>query len=348
VVDTEYTEKLAQGRLLAMTPWVKFEEEFQASNHKLDCSSGTVSPYYRYWIKDTPELWLWWNHTPKPPWCKDRTYFDNLVPNQDYGYYVQAAAARIYSSGWDALTFGAELSKTVAMFRGMLSRWMALVVRSLKGDPSGFARLWLEARYGWRTLFYDMQDIDKAIKNLNEGRKRFRETAGKWADPVVETTTYTNTAAWGTLTASVTSTMKIGTRGTVVADINPPQLMFNPLTTSWELMTFSFVIDWVINVGQFLESLSFLALQREYVAAGGVSITYDAVQTSSYSPSSGFGGTWKLNSHYSASYVKRIPHSVSPIPMTKLRLDEYKVLDVVSIFVTWLVKAETVRLATRR
>jgi len=259
-----------------------------------------------------------------------------LAQGLDYDYYVQAVAAKIYSNGWDALTFTAELTKTVAMFRGFVGR----VIRQAS-SPKGLASLWLEGRYGWRTLAYDLIDIDKAIRNLDDGRKRYRDRVGGNTSQYL-TTTHTNGAAWGTLTCTAHINRKIGVRGTIVADIEPPRFGFNPVTTAWELITLSFVIDWIVNVGQFLEAMSFLALSRAYVAAGGIMIEDDITQTSSFAKAGNVSpGYWSLQTHAKATFIRRIPSAVDPIPLPKLRIGALKVGDLVALLVQKVLGGKT-------
>jgi hypothetical protein len=267
----------------------------------------------------------------------DQVAIKNLIPtigNSDY--YVQAAAAKIYSQGWDALTFGAELSKTVVMFRSFLTRWASLA-RSGKLES-----LWLEGRYGWRPLVYDMKDINKAINNLNEGRKRYRDSVGSTTTKTWKQINTIN-AVYGVLTCTTTYTDTFGIRGSIVADIEPPRIQFNPITTAWELMKLSFVVDWVLNIGQFLESLSFLALQREYYAAAGFQVKRSYIQTSNFVPAVGCLGTWYTDSRGEATLTQRIPTSVSTIPLPKLRLGAFKVLDLVALFLQAVTRGRGVK-----
>lgn len=321
--NTEYTYLVAKGKLLPMTPWTGYSHRFRVISGVQDVYMPTINPYYRYWTEGAPYSW----QTSSPqPWVIGRSTLEAVLDTKDSTYFVQAAAAKLYSSGWDTLTFTAELTKTIVMFRGFISRITQL---ALSGKLES---LWLEGRYGWRTLWYDMKDIDKAIQNLDEGRKRFRDKVGTTISGS-STRVDSIITSYGTLTLNTAYTDKIGIRGTVVADIEPPRFQFNPITTAWELMRLSFVVDWVINVGQFLEGLSFLALAREYTAAGGLSITRKYSQTSSLALTAGCFGNWNTSSEGEGTLVRRVPSSVSTIPLPKLRLDGFKVLDLIALLI---------------
>lgn len=321
--NSDYRDRLVQGKLLPMTPWTGFRSDFRVTLGVFEAYMPTITPYYKYW---SDGLYTWLISGTMPPWYLGQSNLQNILNQYDARYFVQAAAARIATSGWDALTFGAEFSKTVAMFRGFTSRLISLA------KAGKLEKIWLEGRYGWRTLVYDLKDIDAAIRNLNEGRKRYFDRVGTTISKVETRVDAQAPTGYGTFTCTTTYTHSIGLRGSVCADIEPPRFQYNPLSTAWEVTKLSFVIDWIVNVGQFLDSLSFLALQREYTAASGLMIKSDYKQVSDVSWVSGCYGTWVIESEGHGELVNRIPASVSTIPLTKLRLDAFKVLDLVALF----------------
>lgn len=253
----------------------------------------------------------------------------------DPDYFVQAAASKIYSSGWDSLTFIAELTKTVAMFKGFVRRLISLALRGR------LDKIWLEGRYGWRTLVYDMVDINNALANIDSHRKRFRESVGtnqEWSvihDHVVPLD------GLNSATYRAVDTILVGLRGTVAADIEPPTFQFNPFTTAWELIGLSFVVDWVINVGQFLESMSFLVVNTKYTAAAGM---YGEMTRVWSVPSTSASGGYTVDfvtvdeQLCFVTRTVRTPATVSKSPLLQLRLDGFKVMDLVAILLGRLVK----------
>jgi hypothetical protein len=333
--NSDYRDRLVHGKLIPMTPWTAYKHWWKVSFGSFEAFMPTISPYYRYWFTGIPHTWVKGTPNIAPPWVTSQAALQNDLNQYDTDYYVQAAAAKIATSGWDALTFVAEFSKTIAMFRGFGARVIKL------SKAGRLESLWLEGRYGWRTLVYDMIDIDKAIRNLDEGRKRFFERVGGNTHKVSSRVDNYGTDVYGTWICTTTYTDTIGLRGSVCADIEPPRLGFNPISTAWELMRLSFVIDWFLNVGQFLDSLAFLALEREYTAAGGKVIVRKYSQTSSVSWVAGCYGTWASDSEGEATLINRIPASVSTIPLTKVRLNSYKVLDLVALVVQAVVGSKT-------
>jgi len=306
----------------------------------------------------TYSKWTWSNgpasHTSK--WRYNET--TDLVPfssdpelQEEQAYRLQQAASRIYSSGWDALTFIGELKDTVKTFRGMKQRYANDIsnilrkvdslrnpryrgkFRTTKDIHDILANGWLEGRYGWRTLGYDLKDIAKALARIDSQRQRFREAAPGTA---VKTAT-SGTVNWSWAFCNGQHYWKkehsFQPRALVVADVKPPKLAFNPLVTGWELAPLSFVVDRFVNVGQYLESMSFLALATSWT--GSVSYLYEMESTQNIkilnwvSP---YSGTFTTSGSASVKVVVRHPMNTLPIhPLAKVRIDLWFGLDLIEL-----------------
>lgn len=175
-----------------------------------------------------------------------------------------------------------------------------------------------------------------AIQSLDRKRLRFSERQGKSFSEANVTDSTTDYYVWRVKT-SVTTTTRVSVRGTVTADVRPPAFMFNPVVTAWELVTYSFVIDWVINIGQMLESWSFLVIAEDYSASGGIfidhkveTITSDVASNIPTSVGTAFGGvsSWSSGEYL---YTRRTPTSVSTLPHFALNLDALKVGDLLAL-----------------
>lgn len=272
-----------------------------------------------------------------PTWCRSESELEELVDWDEASYWRQKAAARLYNSGHDTLTFLAELHKVRNMF---LSRARRLadtrnrpIEKHLKDKPGD----WLESRYGWRTLLFDLEDLNKALTTLGARMSRVSErTGGKtsWSDE--SSSPYTHTAVSGSVTRMWTTTIQY--RGHITADFSPSSFRFNPITTAWELLPYSFIIDWFIGVGQSLEALSFLTLSNDHTSSFGVRVDVEEKWVGTVSPRgptyiSSPKASHDVNWTAEASFVlvRRVPGPVSSIPQTKLRLDTWKVFDLLAI-----------------
>jgi hypothetical protein len=247
-----------------------------------------------------------------------------MIPqgSNEFDKYLTAAAARIYSSGWDALTFLAEFGKTVGMFRNLTGRTIDQM-QSGRIDEK-----WLESRYGWRLLIYDIKDIIKAVNSLDEHRMRYRESVGSTKSESFSDTHYYYSTLYNSETV-FTTVAEVGLRGTIVADIEPPKIALNPITTAWELIPYSFVADWFVNVGKYLESMSFLALSHKHYAAAGLSAKVTRIGTSevSWVDPSWTASEYSFNSYCVSESTVRNPASVPYSPSIDVNIDATKIAD---------------------
>lgn len=313
-----------RGDLLPMTPWLRFESEGSITSCGYDASyPGTFQTWTDYSFNDR---WM-------------LTEDDLLSYAGDAGVdprdYVQVAAARIYSSGHDTLTFVAELRSVKRMFLNLAKR----LVRMVK-DPSyknvksvdDVANLYLEARYGWRPFINDLISLERTISSLDDSRKRFKERAGtSWATSVVHEVPWSYSSSKGTVV--ITDDVQVSFRGCVVADISPPDFAFNPIITGYELITFSFILDWFVNVGQWLSALSFLSMSKAHVASTGLLV--EVSRTATVAGASPQNQYTSVNAHLTASSSAVLKtRSPSSVPMgitTITRLDIFKMVDLLSI-----------------
>jgi hypothetical protein len=115
----------------------------------------------------------------------------------------------------------------------------------------------------------------------------------------------------------------------------PPRFSFNPITTGWELVRFSFIIDWFLQVGQFLSAMSFLVSTNQYVASNGVKLNYTETQTVVGStPKAGWSvlaasGTSTVTTELRTRWPTTVPMKI----YANLHLDVSKVLDLMALLV---------------
>lgn len=327
-----YHKRKRAGELLPFTPWEKFTKRVTWTGRLQYSHAGSST----IWYTDSN-----WSHpTSLVPWDPTLTDMRNATSGYDTRPYIQAAASSIYSQGFDAFTFLAEFRKTVAMFSQAVGRLRAMEdtfqqwyrkVGSKTHPAIALGNFWLEYRYGWRTLWYDMVDIAEALTGLNQGRTRFKQRAGK-STKTAKSVDYTYAGTFG-FTVTAVDEVNTSLRGNVVADIDPPEFQFNPLTTSWELVRFSFIIDWFLGIGQWLATLSFLFFETDYAAAGG--LYYTVKRTWSITNTTASPGyvvnIAQTSGQLDMVYRIRTPQAVPNFPLFNVRLDIPKVADLLAI-----------------
>lgn len=325
VCTPHFHERKRRGELLPYTPWYQFEvsggvtggsyeTSWDDPNVPCDASTTVINPFVPYddlWIITSGEI-------------------ENVLSNYDFHNEVMRAAAAMYSKGHDTLTFLAELHKTRDMFSGV-ARKMYRAYRRGKPRKEDFdvAGAWLGVRYGVRPLIYDIIDIEKAINMLDEEKKRtrFTQRAGS-SYSYTEEEVIPGRWSGGDQETSIVTTYNISVRGSITADFKPNAFSFNLLRTGWELVPYSFVVDWMIDIGTYLEAMSFLTLQTAHTAAGGFKVEASK-QYRRYSTSteSHYGGSFTVSASTDAEYVRRVPTSVGLHPKLNFRFDDLKGID---------------------
>lgn len=315
-VDTKNFHKLKrEGKLLPFTPW---EQVSYSGNYARKTNWNENGTYH----SDVIGPYSWYPGPTQFPIGK----LEGLIQEVDYDSLVQQAAARIYASGFDTLTFLAELHKTRRMFQDMLSR-------NLDNLLSGrLYKNWLEARYGWRILILEMQDLYNTIENLDDTRTRFKERAGR-TERNIDSWVETHDLGFAVAKWNFNDEIEISYRGSVVMDIEPPSFQFNPIVTAWELIPYSFVIDWFIGIGNWLEAMSALHFSTGHVAAGGVQATLKRT-CKSLAPTwaTGWSGTLDSESNCTVEYTKRIPTTIpKSLPSAGTGLNVSKIIDMLAL-----------------
>lgn len=281
------------------------------------------------------------------------------------------ALAKARTQGFDMLTFVAEWHKTVELIKGFRTRTLfraervagALTRKSGKHSKpiadtaEAFAETWLEGRYGWRILRYDIEQINKSLTRLNEIRSGIIRASAE-SSATVSRTVYNTTTAAGlgirtTPTSSAPSAYGIYsviqnrtyTRrcGVLLDAIVGDILSIDPLVTAYEVIPFSFILDWFVNIGDVVAAYSPFATEN---LLGAWTSFKEEVQTQTFYNANGpstkksYGGYYMLldvGGTWSSSVLKttytRSPISPSVGLTWDLRLDAAKLTDLASIFV---------------
>lgn len=194
------------------------------------------------------------------------------------------AIARARTDAFDAGTFAAEFNKTLGMilrFRENVFGRAESIVRDLNRTRKGakgakalkhavttFDQAWLEGRYGWRTLAYDLNDINQSYYKLTSSDwKVLKRSYAKdevhsvdtWSSKVcrIIMTNGTIFNDWTYVNGSLTGTKTIQRRAGCIIELFLNDIAFlDPLVTVWEVIPFSFILDWFFNVGKNISAYS--------------------------------------------------------------------------------------------
>lgn len=133
-----------------------------------------------------------------------------------------------------------------------------LGISSSKREPRGsnVPRKWLELQYGWKPLYSDVYGACDALRKRNKADWRVTAKSTAKATETRYATWNTTEAGYGTVTVERRALVRIDALPYNEALISLASLgITNPLTVAWELVPFSFVVDWFMPVGNYLDSL---------------------------------------------------------------------------------------------
>lgn len=230
---------------------------------------------------------------------------NSSVPlNKGWGYYDSnrsvvrdRALAKVFSelrSGPNLIVDLAEGGSTLRMLKGTLRFRSVLkdffkelvIPRKLRGASAGQRRLdymtskWLEYRYGWSPLvmsIYDAFDqlnreIQTDIKTIKARSSHYRE--GSFAEDTsgFNPTSHVTAPAVGARSTTWTwskqhkceYSIRFAPQGQQIWDWTA----LNPLSIAWELLPLSFVADWLIGMGTYLETLENSAIYSRFFLDG--------------------------------------------------------------------------------
>lgn len=243
-------------------------------------------------VKPASGTWLTGYNVGPPPYLSVKWDFNEAYAYPDVigvpavsssimDSLILSAVARLKQSMLDALTTLAELRDLRRLFTSVAfslrqlihlvsHRSVAITRSNLRRRRSGrglrsqdpfqvFAALWLQYRYGWLPLVYAIQDALRALNASIEngqmlvGTASYTETLND--SRTVDTVSTVNEKRTDTTTIQGTRKYSVKAYGKV-NNTSRARFAFDPLITAWELVPFSFVVDWFVNVGDFIQAWS--------------------------------------------------------------------------------------------
>jgi len=307
------------GELLPHTPY----HAFRVTGSAAGTSNLIYDPPGPDWSKQWIVHGKW---VPDTSWIVSYDELNALRPELERRF-VDAAAAKIWQRGHDTLTFLTELRDVRKLFVDTVKRILGL---KFPKDWRQMSNDWLSYRYGWRVLLFDLNDLTDAIVNLSHTMVRLSEKTGDRSNSFTVTET-TNSGFYTNRVYRYTRQVEILRRGSVVADIAVPKFKFDLIQTAWEKIPYSFVFDWIINVGQYLSTLDFIWMSTDYTASVGclVKMKKELFITTTLKPYC--TGTEFCTASSSGELRWRVPTELSNRPHLNVKIDGLRLADLISL-----------------
>jgi len=293
----------------------------------------------------------------------------NLVREQPLTFKAASdARSRINPLAVQGIVAAVELPKTIDLIRstalslGKLIRGIKTGNLSLVGEAIGGQQLrsgsagrflkqsaynrWLEYRYGWRPLIMDLQG---ALKALDKSRSRpIRATARGKAEQTMNRTfnqsiTYPITGS-ETYEFNTTHSTEVRAYCLYTAELTYQSARDFGVTelplAFWELVPYSFVADWFIPIGNWLEAitpkLGIVILAEGYTVKNFRFVTRRCIATSPATSGTTRilrSGQVGLTDTYEKSSAVRVPSLDKPLtlPPFSLNLNVKRALDAIAL-----------------
>lgn len=316
------------GEYVKPTLYTAFHSVGSVSKHDLE-GPPFWDYFYSEWnsvkLTGEHELYYYYPSTTVMGWgCKNSYPYSPDIPHSVIQRNRARLVEKIRTSDFNLAQAAAEAPeswrtiksrtlKFLSAYRAFRRGQFRQVSRILGFSPKGTPSTWLEWQYGWRPL---LSDVHSACVIIKEGLKSPHFN--------VESTTldpdFKNPPPYAQYVGQATSYGKF-TRGHKVGvtfSIPEPWLLhadslglLNPVALAWELLPYSFVVDWFAHIGEFLSALSLpLALDLKH---GYETNFLDTAWEATIKPT-GYGGTFPRQVSRTKS-MARSPVLGFPIPL---------------------------------
>lgn len=132
------------------------------------------------------------------------------------------------------------------------ARQLGATPKASRLKPSDVSGRWLELQYGWLPALSDTYEAAKAYERITKGERtnHYRASASS-------KTTY-ETAGSPFYTAPLGVKQKVSIHAELYESLSAARSLglLDPLSVAWEIIPYSFVVDWFIPIGTYLSTLA--------------------------------------------------------------------------------------------
>lgn len=264
---------------------------------------------------------------------------NRIVQNVNVVSLQQKAFADI-SPDLDALTTMAEIGKTVSMILGVRKRALSLILQARKGGfdtARAAAKAWLEWRYGWRILGYDIQNFCDFWERPLRGPILQGFAGTSLSEMETKSSHITNYFCSYDNVSDISRSVNVKVIAAVLYTGRNANVLVSPVGTAWEVIPLSFVADWFVSVGDTLKAWEVIARAEKVVSSVGYRLE-ENVAMSRQNPVLGSGanaiapfGT-SGSARSTGTLLRRIPlGSPSFTPQLRVELNAGRIADAIAL-----------------
>jgi hypothetical protein len=199
------------------------------------------------------------------------------ISSINYDYLSQSALAGLDDT-WDALTFFGELKDVRRLFTNIVWRFnqTLLDLASRRTFAKGVADAYIEKAFGWDPLIRDLDSISRFLTAGREKRAFYRQTRSLGAS-FTETSVVQHTQNEYKGTWTCTHTASLSARSFALSRIAAPVARFDIPSTLWELTSFSWLVDYIYDIGRSLDSIAAYNNHPDVILGSGYMLTIESV-----------------------------------------------------------------------
>lgn len=261
---------IAAGKIVPLQPYTRYDElSSQSGRRRLVWKAGPRPDCLR--IAEIASCGIFEDFGYLPSEAELQSIADKY---STIGERLLQSAASDITSDFDALTFLAELRQVKGMFLSLAPR----MIKQLLAKPphKAAADAWLQWQMGWKPFISDVRSIVDIIHNPKGAsrNRKTKRTSVRDEIPINVTKVLPN-GEKHTVTGS--SRYSVDIRATVIADLSAfaNNAYINPISTAWELIPYSFLVDYFVGIGNWIKANSLVLAGVNYTASVGYSVTLE-------------------------------------------------------------------------
>jgi hypothetical protein len=263
----------------------------------------------------------WYGSAQAVAWSAFQGHGQELPNNAEL--LAQRAMDKLYrGKAFDLYTFWGERHDLTRTYRDIVRNARDLWNRTKRAGIKPENRV-LDYAYGWRQIVRSIEDIITVGERYRDAPRDFWRAKAELGTTLIDKSTEVplSVGSMYYLTHATLQKATYNERVTVVSRITPPLVLIDPVTGSWELLRFSFILDKIVDVGSWLGALMGSVWFHDAVFAYGTKLAYTEQHNISFDHAGSFDGNVFETATYNEYVTTRSPSSPSFVrPQFSLQL----------------------------